>query len=125
MKGGSKMTDSGTDCSVDAQEEKTDIERISEVRASNYETEGHRLRRIIKLATAQVKEYVARSRRETPRGDDSKRLNHAEMIDSAKQAEDHLEYAAMRIGKCIQAYNGGTSILDKLTPEELAKFNAR
>ena len=37
----------------------------------------------------------------------------------------HLEDARMRLGKAIQADGDGVSVLDKMTDEERATFNAR
>ena len=37
----------------------------------------------------------------------------------------HLEDARMRLGKAIQANGDGVSVLDKMTPAERDKFNAR
>jgi hypothetical protein len=40
----------------------------------------------------------------------------SEMRDNIVLAYRHLEDAGMRIGKVLQAQDGGTSIYDKLTP---------
>jgi hypothetical protein len=45
------------------------------------------------------------------------------MIIHAYLSYRHLEDAAMRIGKCLQAYNGGKSILDEMreTPQPIGE----
>ena len=90
-----------------------------------YEEEGHKLRSEIKAVGAKVKRYIKTSKNFTPRGDDSDRQNHGEMIANATLSYRHLEDAAMRIGKSIQAYNGGTSILDKMSVDEKKSVNQR
>jgi hypothetical protein len=40
-------------------------------------------------------------------------VDRNEMIANIMLAYRHLEDARMRIGKCLQAYQGGVSILDK------------
>jgi hypothetical protein len=79
-----------------------------------YEYHGHDLREKIKAIAAKVKEFIQLSKDQTPVSDDSVRQNHSEMIANATLSYRRLEDAAMRIGKCLQAYGGGVSILDKM-----------
>jgi len=46
-------------------------------------------------------------------GDFPANADHAEMMANTRLAYRHLEDARMRIGKIIQAYDGGTSVYDK------------
>ena len=87
----------------------------------SYEEQGHELRAEIKAVAAKVKKFIAYSKGVTPTSDDSERRNGSEMIANATLSYRHLEDAAMRIGKAMQAYQGGVSILDKIRAKELAE----
>lgn len=79
-----------------------------------YEYHGHDLRAKIKAVAAEVKGFIQLSKDQTPTSDDSIRQNHSEMIANATLSYRHLEDAAMRVGKAMQAFQGGVSILDKM-----------
>jgi hypothetical protein len=84
-----------------------------------YENKGQCLRAEIKRVASRVKRYIQTSKDTTPTSDDSERQNQGEMIANATLSFRHLEDAAMRIGKSMQAYQGGVSILDKIREKEL------
>jgi hypothetical protein len=88
-------------------------------REAHYETLGHDLRADIKRVARRVKRYIQTSKDTTPTSDDGKRQNHSEMIANATLSYRHLEDAAMRIGKAMQGFQGGTSILDKMRDEKV------
>lgn len=81
---------------------------------SAYEGEGHALRADILAIAIRVKKYRKLSAETTPTRDDSFLQNSSEMVANSVIAYRHLEDARMRIGKCMQAYQGGVSILDKM-----------
>jgi hypothetical protein len=94
-------------------------------REPTYEEQGDMLRAEIKSVAAKVKTFIQTSSETTPTSDDSARRNGSEMIANATLSYRHLEDAAMRIGKSMQAYQGGVSILDKIDPKERDEISAR
>jgi hypothetical protein len=97
-----------------------------ETRQHSYEEQGQELRASIKEIALKVKSYMGRSKAELPaRGDNSFDRHQGEMIANSTLSYRHLEDAAMRIGKAMQAYQGGVSILDKMTDEERAEISSR
>lgn len=91
------------------------VSKPEPVRRRTFEEEGNYLRSEIKEAARKVKEYIQYAKESTPAdGDDSIRRNHSEMIANTTLSYRHLEDAAMRIGKALQANSGGVSILDKI-----------
>jgi outer membrane receptor for Fe3+-dicitrate len=83
--------------------------------------EGHELRKEIKRIAERVRMYSLRASNEVFHGTS----NIGEMIANAKLSYRHLEDAAMRIGKALQAYQGVVSILDKMTSEERETISDR
>jgi hypothetical protein len=77
---------------------------------TQFEWEALQLRKTIKKVAADVKEHVvngAKTQVFTSKSDIS------EMISNSMLAYRHLEDASMRLGKVIQAYDGGVSVYDK------------
>ena len=96
-----------------------------ERREMAYEEQGEELRQKIKEVGKLVKCFIDISKNTTPSLYANFDNNHSEMIANAILAYRHLEDAVMRIGKAMQAYQGGTSILDKMTAEERKKISSR
>jgi hypothetical protein len=81
-----------------------------------YEDEGHMLRADIKAVAARVKRYIELSKSTSIRNN----IERGEMIANATLSYRHMEDAAMKIGKAMQAIQGGVSILDKIQAENEA-----
>lgn len=79
-----------------------------------YEYHGHDLRAKIKAVAAEVKGFIQLSKDATI----AVGVHRGEMIANATLSYRHLEDATMRIGKSMQAFQGGVSILDKMRDEE-------
>lgn len=107
------IDEQGNNESVCGEATEGQVERMS------FEEQGHGLRARIKAIAYEVKCYIEQARETTPTSDDSFSQNHSEMVANAELSYRHLEDAAMRIGKVLQAHQGGVSILDKLRDKEL------
>ena len=68
------------------------------------------------IARTKIKEigqYVIELKNSLQQTEQSQREDRGEMVANITLAYRHLEDAAMRMGKAIQAYEGGTSIYDQ------------
>lgn len=71
-------------------------------------------RKDIKLCAAGVKETIDQMKR-WPKAEGPTKMDVGEMIANCVLAYRHLEDASQRLGKAIQAYDGGKSVYDKET----------
>jgi len=74
------------------------------------------MRKLIKLDAAEVMKTVITTK---AREEFAEHEDKGEMIANLMLAYRHLEDASMRIGKAIQAHEGGVSVYDKDTSRDL------
>jgi hypothetical protein len=88
-------------------------------RMTPFEREAHSLRRHVKAVALDVKHLVEDVKRglHLPNNEagaaQAQLEDRGEVIANIMLAYRHLEDASMRLGKAIQAHNGGTSVYDR------------
>jgi hypothetical protein len=92
---------------------KTSLTEAEPVRRMSFEEQGGYLRELIKDTGVKVKATIGYANNCVLPGD----IDRGEMIANLTLAYRKLEDARMRVGKAMQAYQGGVSILDKIRDE--------
>ena len=92
-------------------------------RQPTYEEHGNQLRAEIGELADTVLMFKQRAKDEPLLIGDN--IDREEMIANVVLAFRHMEDARLRIGKSLQARQGGVSILDKMTANESAEIGAR
>lgn len=72
------------------------------------------LRKAVKVVATKAQELIQAAKADQVAASPANEAK-GEMIANATLAYRHLEDASMRIGKAIQAYDGGTSVYDRET----------